>query len=175
MQEAAESAPGADGLCFIPYLAGERTPYWSDTIRGGFYGLQLSHGRRQVVRSIQEGIGYSLRHLLDLYRELGAPPHELVLAGGGTRTPGLCQVIADICSMDAAIYAEEETVTRVLYALYRMALHGDDLPATLDSTFPQPEIIVHDEEHKSVYDVGYGTYRRFALFAAAEAARGTNS
>jgi xylulokinase len=170
MREAAEMAPQPDTPCFIPYLAGERSPYWLDTIRGGFYGLQLAHERRHIIRAIQEGIAYSLRHLLDLYAELGVPVRELVLSGGGTKTPGLCQIIADVCGHDAAIYAEEETVTRVLYALYRLAFYGDDLDVTLNSTFPQPEIVVHNPQHQAVYDSGYGTYRRFAAFAATEAA-----
>jgi xylulokinase len=173
MAEAAALQPGAGGVCFIPYLAGERTPYWSDEIRGGFYGLQLAHDRRHLIRAIMEGIAFSLRHLLDLYFELGAPVTELVLAGGGTKTPGLCQIIADACGRDVAIYAEEETVTRVLYALYRVSLYGDDLDTILSSTFPAPEIIRRDQDCSNLYEPGFATYRRFAAFAFGEARRVT--
>jgi xylulokinase len=169
MTEAAQIPPGVDGLCFIPYLAGERTPYWLDDIRGGFYGLQLSHTRYHMVRAVMEGIAYSLRHLLDIYAELGAPVEELVLAGGGTKTPGLAQIIADVCQYDVAIYTEAETVTRVLYALCQSALSEADFNETLINTFPAPIVRRCNVERAAVYQGGYDTYRRFAEFALREA------
>jgi xylulokinase len=170
MREAAEQQPGADGLCFIPYLAGERSPYWLDEIRGGFYGLRLSHDSRQMLRAVLEGVAFSLRHLLDIYAECGVPAQELALAGGGTQTPGLCQIIADVCGMDVSIYAEEETVTRVLYALCVNALHHTDFDEALIRTFGQPERIYCRRELAPAYESGYATYRRLAAFAAQEAA-----
>ncbi|MEW5960945.1 MAG: FGGY family carbohydrate kinase, partial [Chloroflexota bacterium] len=167
--EAAQLAPGADGLCFIPYLAGERTPYWLDNIKGGFYGLQLSHTRQHLMRAVMESLAYSLRHLLDIYAELGTPVAELILAGGGTKTPGLAQIIADVCQYDVAIYTEAETVTRVLYALCRSALHRADFDETLVSTFPAPDVISCSRDHAAAYQRSYATYRRFAAFALKEA------
>lgn len=170
MLGAAGQEPGADGLCFIPYLAGERTPYWSDTIRAGLYGLRLSDDSRHVLRAVMEGVAFSLRHLLDIYAGCGVPALELALAGGGTRTPGLCQIIADACGMDVSIYAEEETVTRVLYALCQEALHRVDLGEALIQTFREPERIGCRREYAPAYGASYATYRRFAAFAAQEAA-----
>jgi xylulokinase len=171
MAEAAELAPGADGLCFLPYLAGERTPYWLDNIKGGFYGLQLSHTRQHMIKAVLESIGFSLRHLLDIYAELGTPVEELVLAGGGTKTPGLPQLIGDVCQYDVAIYTEAETVTRVVYALAHSALHQTDFKDTLVRTFPPPDVIRCDRTKADLYQQGYGTYRRFAAFALEEATR----
>jgi sugar (pentulose or hexulose) kinase len=169
MREAAQLPSGADGLCFIPYLAGERTPYWLDDIKGGFYGLQLSHTRHHLLRAVMEGVAYSLRHLLDIYAELGAPVEELVLAGGGANTPGLAQIIADVCQYDVAIYTEAETVTRVLYALCQSALAGADFDETLINTFPAPSVVRCTPDHAAIYGRIYGTYRRFADFAWQEA------
>ncbi len=131
---------------FLPYLAGERSPYWSDEIRAGFYGLRLAHDRRHMLRAAMEGIAYSLRHLLDIYGEMGLPIEELALAGGGTKTPGLTQIIADVCGRDATIYTEEETVTRVLFALYQQALDGADMAAALESTFEPPDWVRHQPD-----------------------------
>ncbi len=176
MAEAAALKPGADGLCFIPYLAGERSPYWQDDIRGGFYGFRLAHDHRHLVRAVMEGIAYSLRHLLDIYVQLGVPVRELVLAGGGTQTPGLCQIIADVCGLDAAIYCEEETVTRVLHALYRAGLYGADLAAALDHTFPEPGFVrCNPTRAGEIYARGYASYRRFADFALAESLQAAHS
>ena len=171
MRAAAQLEPGAAGLCFIPYLAGERTPYWLDDIKGGFYGLQLSHTRQHLVRAVMESIAYSLRHLLDIYAELGTPVDELVLAGGGATTPGLAQIIADVCQYDVAIYTEAETVTRVLYALCQSALNQADFNETLVNTFPAPARLLCQRDVAAVYDSNYKVYRRFAAFALEEATR----
>jgi len=172
-EQAAEAAlevePGADGLVFIPYLAGERSPYWSDEIRGGFYGFRLAHDVRHMMRAAMEGIAYSVRHLLDVYGEMGLPVDELALAGGGAKTPGLAQIIADVCGRDAAIYTEEETVTRVLYALCQQALGREDLASALEKTFGPPGWIKHQPALRSKYDACYITYRHFSEFAAQEA------
>ena len=170
VEQALQVAPGSDGLVFLPYLAGERSPYWSDDIRAGFYGLRLAHDRRHMLRAALEGIAYSLRHLLDIYGELGLRVEELALAGGGTKTPGLTQIIADVCGRDAMVYTEEETVTRVLYALYRQALDGADMAAALESTFESPAWVRQQPRLASTYGAGYATYRHFSQFAAQEAA-----
>ena len=175
MTDASKLAPGADGLCFIPYLAGERTPYWLDDIKAGFYGLQLSHTRGHIVRSVMEGVAYSLRHLLDIYAEMKTPVTELVLAGGGTKTPGLCQIIADVCQHDVSIYTEEETVTRVLYALCQSALNQADFNETLVNTFPSPGVIRCRQADAAGYQRCYETYRHFAAFALEQAAREENA
>ncbi len=99
------------------------------------------------------------------------PVVELALAGGGTKTPGLCQLIADVCEKDVAIYTEEETVTRVLYALCRTAIDQGDFAASLLATFPQPEIIPCHRDSSATYRRGYERYRRFADFAVQEALR----
>lgn len=166
---ALEVEPGADGLCFIPYLAGERSPYWHDDLRAGFYGLRLSHTRPHMLRAVMEGVAYSLRYLMGIYDELQLPIEELVLAGGGTQIPGLSQIIADVCQRDVAIYTESETVTRALYALYRAALYNDDFDAALRTTFPEPAMITHNPQHAACYQQGYETYCRFAHFALNEA------
>lgn len=166
---ALEVEPGSDGLVFIPYLAGERSPYWSDEIRGGFYGLRLSHDARHATRAVMEGIAFSLRHLIDIYREMGLPVNELALAGGGARTPGMVQIVADACGLDAAVYAEEETVTRVLYALAQHALGRQDFISALELTFPAPARVAHGLAHVAAYDAAYARYRRFSDFASQEA------
>lgn len=165
-RQALEVEPGCDGLVFIPYLAGERSPYWSDDIRAGFYGLRLSHDARHATRAVMEGIAYSLRHLLDIYGEMSLPVNELVLAGGGTRTPGLTQMIADACGRDVSVYAEEESVTRVLYALSQQALGRRQLASALEATFKAPMLITSQHEAKPAYDAGYVAYRRFSDYAA---------
>lgn len=169
VQAALQVEPGAGGVCFIPYLAGERSPYWSDAIRGGFYGLQLAHDWRYLVRAVMEGVAHSLRHLLDIYAEIGAPAQELALAAGGTTTPGWVQVIADVCQQDVLVYAGEETVTRVLYALCQSHLGRGDFQESLLRTFEAPQVVSCQRNLAEVYGEAYLRYRAFSAFAAAQA------
>jgi xylulokinase len=162
---AVEIEPGAGGACFLPYLAGERTPYWSDDIRGGFYGLQLGHDDRHLARAVMEGVAWSLRHLLDLYQALAQPIDEIALAGGGARTPGWPAIIADATQRDVLLFAGEETVTRVLYALCQAHLARRSFDAALLQTFDEPVIIRHRPDLADIYDEGYRRYRAFAGFA----------
>ncbi|MCL4458844.1 MAG: FGGY family carbohydrate kinase [Chloroflexi bacterium] len=157
--------PGAGGVCFIPYLAGERSPYWSDALRGGFYGVQLAHDWRHLVRAVMEGVAHSLRHLLDIYEEIGAPVDELALAAGGTATPGWAQIIADVCQREVLVYAGRETVTRVLYALCQVHLGRASFQESLLSTFEAPEVVRCRRELAEVYDRAYLRYRAFSAFA----------
>ncbi len=165
IEEALAVPPGAEGLCFLPYLAGERSPYWSDHIRGGFYGLRLGHETRHLVRAVMEGVVFSLRHLLDIYQEIGAPADEIALAGGGTQTAGWPQMIADICQLPVLVYAEQETVTRVLYALCMVHLGRGEFVSLLERTFGEPERFNPHVEQAPVYEPLYRTYRLFSEFA----------
>jgi sugar (pentulose or hexulose) kinase len=125
-----QAPAGAGGLLFLPFLAGERNPFWNDGLAGAFYGLTLAHRRPQLMRSVLEGVPFSLRYLLDIFAELGVAPQAIALAGGGAAVAGWPQLFADICRLPVRIYAGQETVTRGLYAYARQAL-GDDFTAAL--------------------------------------------
>jgi len=169
LDEALRVEPGADGVCFIPYLAGERSPFWNDELRGGFYGLRLTHDWRHLLRAVMEGVGYSLRYLLDIYLELDLPVEELVLAAGGAEARGWPQIIADVCQRDVLIYTGGETVTRVLYALCQAHLGRAGFEEGLLRTFGEPAVIRHRPELQTTYDTGYRTYRSFVAFALKQA------
>jgi xylulokinase len=163
-----EIEPGCGGLTFIPYLAGERSPYWSDEVKGGFYGLNLSHDIRHLTRAVMEGVAFSLRHIIDLYEESGVKVEEIALAAGGIRVPGLVQLIADICQKNVLIYAGQDTVTKVLYALCVSALGQGNFENSLLSTFEEPEFIEYNKEFLSDYNNSYQLYRKFSAFAAGD-------
>jgi xylulokinase len=86
MDEEAEVAePGSDGLIFLPYLMGERTPYRDHNARGVFFGLSLSHKRQHVIRAVLEGVAYGLRNVIDTFEQLGLSISDVRLFGGGTK------------------------------------------------------------------------------------------
>lgn len=96
MALAAEQPPGADGLLFLPYLVGERTPYMDPTARGVFFGLTLSHTRGSLIRAVVEGVTLAAANAYGVLRELGAAPQQIVLAGGGARSRFWQQMVADV-------------------------------------------------------------------------------
>ena len=85
LEEAAAVPPGADGLLFLPYLAGERSPHLDPHARAAWVGLSLAHDRRHMVRALIEGVGFAYADCLDRMRGLGVEPAGITLTGGGAR------------------------------------------------------------------------------------------
>jgi xylulokinase len=106
--EAAELPPGSEGLFFLPYLAGERTPHADPMARGCFVGLTLAHTRGHLARSIMEGVAYALRDSLTIIRELGVPVHQIRASGGGSKNRLWRQIQADVFGHDVVTLAAEE-------------------------------------------------------------------
>lgn len=93
---AADVPPGADGLIFLPYLVGERTPHMDAQARGAFLGLALHHDRGALVRAVLEGVSLAAYDAYTVLAELGACPSRIVLAGGGAASPLWRQIVADV-------------------------------------------------------------------------------
>ena len=167
LAEANATPPGAEGLFFLPFLTGERCPYWNDALRGSFYGLTLSHRRAHMGRAVLEGVAYSLRHLMEIAAELGVPIDEMALAGGGVTVTGWPQIIADVCQRPLLIYADQETVTRALYAYCATTLQPTlTFEQALNRAFDQPDQLTPRAELAARYDAIYRRYRLLADFAA---------
>jgi xylulokinase len=94
--EAAAVEPGAEGLVFLPYLTGERTPHLDPDARGGFVGLTVRHGRGHLTRAVMEGVAFSMRDGLEIMRDLGTPDDDVRAVGGGARSPLWLQLQADV-------------------------------------------------------------------------------
>jgi len=106
---AAEVEPGAEGLMFLPYLSGERTPHPDPHARGAFVGLTVRHDLRHMTRAVLEGVAYGLRDSLQLMMETGlARPHEIRASGGGTRSQLWCQILADVLGTQIATIPDAE-------------------------------------------------------------------
>ena len=88
--------PGAEGLVFLPYLAGERTPHADPNSRGAFAGLSLRHDRGALVRAVLEGVAFGLRDSLELLRELGVEPTVARASGGGARSDLWLRIVASV-------------------------------------------------------------------------------
>ena len=100
--------PGADGLLFLPYLAGERTPHADPDARGAFVGLELRHDRGALVRAVLEGVAFGLRDSLDLLRPLGVEARVARVSGGGARSRGWLRIVASVLGVALELTESEE-------------------------------------------------------------------
>ncbi len=108
MAEASEISPGSEGLLFLPYLNGERTPYNDPMARGVFFGLSLRHQKAHLIRAILEGVSFGLYDSLAMIRALGINSHEIVLTGGGARSELWRQIIADVFNVPVVTTSSDE-------------------------------------------------------------------
>lgn len=103
--------PGAEGLVYLPYLSGERTPHNDPLARGAFVGLTVRHGLGHMVRAVLEGVAFSLRDVFELVRATAPDPiRELRASGGGTNSALWKQIIADVLGVPVALTRTAEGV-----------------------------------------------------------------
>ncbi len=107
-KEAADIKPGAEGLVFLPYLAGERTPHADPHARGCFIGFTLAHSRGHLARSILEGVTFSMRDSLAIIKEMGVPVKQIRVSGGGSKSSLWRQLQADVFGQDVVTINAEQ-------------------------------------------------------------------
>ena len=101
--EAAAAPAGCEGLLFLPYLTGERTPYPDPDARGVFFGLTVRHGKAHMVRAVMEGVAFGLRDSLELMRPMGVQINQVRASGGGARSPLWRQILADVFNAEIVL------------------------------------------------------------------------
>jgi len=153
---AAEVPAGSDGLLFLPYLTGERSPYPDPLARGAFVGLTVAHDRRHLTRAVLEGVAFGLRDGLDLMIEAGmAAPAQIRASGGGTVSPLWRQILADVLRAEIAGVntAEGAAYGAALLAAVGVGWHPtveDAAGAFVTATplaAPGPDAAVYSEAH----------------------------
>ena len=95
-REAEKAVPGSDGLIYLPYLMGERTPHLDPNARGVFFGLSAKHQKQDMIRAVMEGVVFSLKDCLEIIKEMGIDVTEVRASGGGSRSVLWSQMQADI-------------------------------------------------------------------------------
>jgi xylulokinase len=95
-REAGESPPGSEGVIVLPYFSGERTPINDPRAKGMIFGLSLTHSRADLFRATLEGMGHGIKQHVDMFTDMGAPPHSIQAVGGGTKNPVWLQIVSDI-------------------------------------------------------------------------------
>jgi xylulokinase len=163
--EAERWGPGVDGLTFLPYLQGERTPHADPFARGAFVGLSLTHDRGALVRAVLEGVAYGLRDSLELVRALGVTPATARVSGGGARSDLWLRIVASVLGVPLERTAVEEG------AAYGAALLGGvaagvfaDVHEAVAACVRVRDAIEPDPAWQAVYEERYPAFR--ALYPA---------
>lgn len=163
--EAASVPAGAEGVTFLPYLQGERTPHRDASARGAFVGLSLAHTRAHLTRSVLEGVCFALRDSLEILRELGLSPRTLLLTGGGAKSPFLRRLQAEVYGVPVQTVNREEGPA---YGAALLAAVGagafPDLAAAARATLTRGAPEAPDPAAHRAYDAPYARFR--ALYPA---------
>jgi xylulokinase len=107
-RQASHARPGCEGLIFLPYLMGERTPHLDANARGVLFGLTGRHTRADVIRAVLEGVAYSLKDSFEIFKEMGVPVTQVRASGGGGRSALWRQIQADIFGTEICTVAADE-------------------------------------------------------------------
>ena len=99
-QEVETIPAGSEGLLYLPYLMGERSPRWNDKARGTFIGLTMNHSRAHILRSVMEGVALNLNVILETYRKNGATINSLITVGGGARNKAWLKILSEVMNID---------------------------------------------------------------------------
>jgi xylulokinase len=153
VDEAAAVAAGAEGLLFLPYLTGERTPHPDPDARGAFVGLSLRHGRGHLTRAVLEGVAFGLRDSLELMKRLGLQITQLRALGGGAKSRLWRQILADVLGTELTTTGASEGAaqgaamlagvgTRVFGSVEEIA---DALVEERERVAPGPDAARYDE------------------------------
>ncbi|HEX6925220.1 MAG TPA: xylulokinase [Longimicrobiaceae bacterium] len=154
VDEARSVPAGSEGLLFLPYLSGERTPHPDPDARGAFVGLSLRHGRGHLTRAVMEGVVFGLKDSVELMKPLGLSVGRVRIAGGGARSTLWRQILADV--LDAELATTDATEG----AAYGAALLGGVGAGVFDSVEAASDRAVREVEHIHP-GADVATYARF--------------
>jgi xylulokinase len=159
--EASDSPACAEGVFWVPYLMGERTPHCDPNIRAAVLGLSASHTRAHVIRAILEGVAFSLRDSLTIFQEIHVPVDEIRLGGGGARSPLWRQIQAEVYAREVQLLAAEEGAA---YGAAILAGVGagvwKSVDEACDAVVHMIQRITPDADRAKLMEKGYQVYRR---------------
>jgi xylulokinase len=156
--EADEVAPGADGLVFLPYLAGERAPFHDPDATGAFVGLTLLHHRAHLTRAVLEAAAFALRHVAEPIVSAGLAVAEMRVAGGPARSETWNRIKADVTGFPVVVPAIRETAMVGAGLLARAALDGAAIAELAATWVHVDHRLEPDPANRAVYDEAYRRY-----------------
>ncbi len=160
IQSAATAPIGSEGLIFLPYLSGERTPHPDPSARGAFIGLTLRHTKAHLARSVLEGVTFGLRDSLEILRDMNIAPDSVRLSGGGAKSTFWRQMQADVFGCDATTVQSDEGPAlgaAVLAAVGAGRFHS--VEEACEKLIKTSSTISTDSSRAKIYNRSYQEYR----------------
>ena len=161
LNEIAEAVPaGSEGVVFLPYMSGERSPVWNPYAKGVFYGLDFAKTKGHMVRACMEGVAFSLRHNLEVAEAAGAKAEVLRAMGGSANSLLWTQIKADVTGK-AVVVPASDTATTLGAAILAGVGVGfyKDYEEAVSMTVKETRRHEPNPENKEVYNKTYRTYR----------------
>ena len=157
---ARETPAGSEGVVFLPYMSGERSPVWNPYAKGVFYGLDFAKTKGHMVRACMEGVAFSLRHNLEVAEAAGAKAEILRAMGGSANSLLWTQIKADVTGKTIVVPASD-TATTLGAALLAGVGVGfyKDYEEAVSMTVKETRRHKPDLSNKEIYDKTYYTYR----------------
>ncbi len=158
-----KTPPGAHGLVFLPYMAGERTPLWNSNARGVFLGISYSTTRGDFLRAIMEGCAFAVYHNMRIAEQCCVSVREWIGVGGAIRSRVWCQIKADVTNRPFVL-ARRRGGGEGGHALglYAMVAHAvglcDDVPARIEELLPERDVFEPSPERHAMYEDLFGIY-----------------
>ncbi len=152
--------PGSDGLLFLPYMTGERSPLWNPNARGVFFGLTYAHTRSHMIRAAMEGVAYSLRHNLEVAKDAGGAVTSLRAMGGAANSRVWTGIKADVTGKVIEVPFSDTATTfgAAVLAGVGTGVFGS-FEEAVERSIRVTRVHEPDAAVKSVYDRGYEKYR----------------
>lgn len=160
--KASQVAAGSEGLLFLPYLAGDRTPHMDAHAKGMFFGLGLNHGYEHMVRSVLEGVAYSMLDSLEIFRTLGVRMDKIIISGGGAKSQLWKQILADVmdCDVYTSTMKEQACLGAAITAGVGIGIYATIEQAIADIVRIQEAPIRPQAGNREVYARQYEIYKQ---------------
>jgi xylulokinase len=155
----AASVPAAsNGLFFLPYLSGERTPHPDPLARGAFVGLTVRHERRHMARSVMEGVAFGLKDSAELI-SAATDVGEVRVSGGGASSPAWLQIVADVMNLPLRVVGTEEAAAHGAALLAATGAGAFGSVTEASSYAVEVGVPIEPTRNAAIYADAYGTYR----------------
>ncbi len=158
--EANAITPGAEGLIFLPYLSGERTPHMDPLARGAFIGLSYYHERGHLARAVMEGVAFALRETLELSLQLGGQVDTVIAAGSGADSIVWRQILADVMGLplQKSLLSDQAGIGAAIVAGVGIGVYSTFEEAAIDLA-QYGQITEPHREHQALYNALYSEYK----------------
>ncbi len=168
-EEASNVDAGSEGVIYLPYLMGERTPHLDPDAKGVFFGISAAHGKQHLLRAVLEGVVYSLRDCMEIIREMGIEASQVRASGGGGKSPLWRQMQADMFNAEICTINSSEGPALGVAILAGVASGVyEDVVGACDKIISVKTTQKPDSRNNAVYDKFYKIYKNLYVKLEAE-------